>query len=192
VNGGAALRIPARRSRLAERILPEESVLRMLALETNKRNHALLRTLYASGLRVSEACALRWRDLTPAGDSGIISVLGKGEKERAVRLLAGVRAELQALRGDAGADSPVFASRKGGGPLDRTAVERIVRTAARRAGITGNVSPHWLRHALASHALDRGAPIHVVQATLGHSSLTTTSRYSHARPGDSAGLYVAV
>jgi integrase/recombinase XerD len=76
--------------------------------------------------------------------------------------------------------------------LHRTTVERIVTRAARRAGIDKHVSPHWLRHALASHALDRGAPIHVVQQTLGHASLATTSKYSHARPGDSAGLYVAV
>jgi integrase/recombinase XerD len=192
VNAGAALRVPARRSRLAERILPEADVHKLLALETNPRNHALLRLLYASGLRVSEATALRWRDLQAVGDAGQVTVWGKGSKERTVRLPAGVWAELQQLRGDAGDDAPVFRSRKKGGHLSSVQVEAIVKTAAQRAGITGNVSPHWLRHALASHALDRGAPVHVVQATLGHSSLATTSRYSHARPGDSAGLYVAV
>jgi integrase/recombinase XerD len=192
VNAGAALRVPPRRSRLAERILPEADVHRLLALETNPRNHALLRLLYASGLRVSEAVALTWRDLQPAGDAGVVTVWGKGGKERSVRLPAGVWTELHSLRGDAGDDAPVFRSRKRGGPLDPSQAERIVRAAAVHAGLTAKVSPHWLRHALASHALDRGAPIHVVQATLGHSSLATTSRYSHARPGDSAGLYVAV
>jgi integrase/recombinase XerD len=109
-----------------------------------------------------------------------------------VRLPADVWGELQALRAGAPVAAPVFASRKRGGTLDSSQVERIVRTAARRAGIAAPVSPHWLRHALASHALDRGCPLHVLQQTLGHSSLATTSRYSHARPGDSAGLYVAV
>jgi integrase/recombinase XerD len=192
VNAGAALRVPGRRSRLAERILPEADVHRLLALETHPRNHALLRLLYASGLRVSEATALRWRDLQAAGDAGQVTVWGKGEKERTVRLPAGVFAELLRLRGDAGDDAPVFRSRKRGGTLSRSQAERIVRAAAQRAGITAPVSPHWLRHALASHSLDRGCPIHVLQQTLGHSSLATTSRYSHARPGDSAGLYVAV
>jgi integrase/recombinase XerD len=192
VNAGAALRVPARRSRLAERILPEADVHKLLALETHPRNHAFLRLLYVSGLRVSEAVGLRWRDLQPNGDAGQVTVWGKGSKERAIRLPAGVWHELQQLRGNVGDDAPVFRSRKKGGPLDPSQAERIVRAAAQRAGIKGNVSPHWLRHALASHALDRGAPIHVVQATLGHSSLATTSRYSHARPGDSAGLYVAV
>jgi integrase/recombinase XerD len=58
---------------------------------------------------------------------------------------------------------------------------RIVRQAARRAGIGLAVSPHWLRHAHASHALDRGAPIHLAQATLGHAGVSTTGRYLHAR-----------
>jgi integrase/recombinase XerD len=192
VNVGAAVKVQAGRSRLAERILTEQLVQKLLVLETNPRNHALLRLLYASGLRVSEATGLCWRDLSPAGDAGIVTVWGKGSKERAVRLPASVFAELLSVR-DAGAgDDTVIFSGKNGGQLHRTTVERIVTRAARRAGIDKNVSPHWLRHALASHALDRGAPIHVVQATLGHSSLATTSKYSHARPGDSAGLYVAV
>jgi integrase/recombinase XerD len=67
---------------------------------------------------------------------------------------------------------------------------RIVRSAARRVGIEANVSPHWLRHAHASHSLDRGAPIHLVQATLGHASVATTGRYLHARPQDSSARYL--
>ncbi|HYQ91573.1 MAG TPA: tyrosine-type recombinase/integrase, partial [Candidatus Competibacteraceae bacterium] len=76
--------------------------------------------------------------------------------------------------------------------LDRSQVHRIVRAAARRAGLTMPVSPHWLRHAHASHALERGAPIHLVQQTLGHASVATTGVYLHARPGDSSALYLAV
>jgi integrase/recombinase XerD len=71
-------------------------------------------------------------------------------------------------------------------------VWRIVRAAAARAGISLAVSPHWLRHAHASHALDRGAPIHLVQATLGHASVATTGKYLHARPTDSSARYLAV
>lgn len=71
-------------------------------------------------------------------------------------------------------------------------VERIVREAARRAGIKGNVSPHWLRHAHASHSLDRGAPIHLVQQTLGHENMATTGKYTHARPHASSGQFLAL
>jgi hypothetical protein len=71
-------------------------------------------------------------------------------------------------------------------------VRAIVRHAAEGAGIDSGVSPHWLRHAHASHALDHGAPIHLVQATLGHGSVATTSRYLHARPGDSSARFLAL
>jgi hypothetical protein len=66
----------------------------------------------------------------------------------------------------------------------------ILRRAAKNAGVSEPVSPHWLRHAHASHALDHGAPIHLVQATLGHSSVATTSNYLHARPGDSSARFL--
>ena len=93
------------------------------------------------------------------------------------------------LRGDAKDNAPVFRSRKGG-HLDESQVWRIVRKAAERADIDKDVSCHWLRHAHASHALGRGAPIHLVQATLGHSSISTTGRYLHARPTESSGDYL--
>lgn len=86
----------------------------------------------------------------------------------------------------------MFRSRKGGQALQPVAVLRIVRLAAHRAGVELPVSPHWLRHAHASHTLDRGAPIHLVQATLGHASITTTGRYLHARPKDSSSRFLAV
>ncbi|MBV8589619.1 MAG: tyrosine-type recombinase/integrase [Acetobacteraceae bacterium] len=79
-----------------------------------------------------------------------------------------------------------------GGALDPSQVHRIVKAAAARAGLPAAVSAHWLRHAHASHALDRGAPIHLVQATLGHSSVATTGRYLHARPNDSSSRYLAL
>ena len=76
------------------------------------------------------------------------------------------------------------------GHLDPSQVLRIVRKAARRAGITKAVSPHFLRHSHASHALDRGAAISLVQVTLNHSSVATTGRHLHARPSDSSSRYL--
>jgi len=71
-------------------------------------------------------------------------------------------------------------------------VWRIVRRAAEEAGLTAKVSPHWLRHAHASHALDRGAPIHLVRDSLGHSSIATTNRYLHARPTEHSERFLAL
>jgi len=190
---GRALRLPAVRSRLAERILPEAGVHRMLSLEPVERNRAILMLLYASGVRVSELCGLCWRDVQESGDGSQITVFGKGGKTRAVRLPETVEQLLSALRERVSDGSqPVFRSRKGGRALTPLAVLRIVRAAAKRAGIDLAVSPHWLRHAHASHALDRGAPIHLVQATLGHASITTTGRYLHARPADSSSRYLGI
>ena len=189
---GRALRLPAVRGRLAERILPEAGVHRMLSLEPGERNRAILTLLYASGVRVSELCGLRWRDVQANGDSAQITVFGKGGKTRAIRLPVSVWQQLIRLRGDDDEAQPLFRSRKKGGALTPVGVLRIVRRAARRAGIDVAVSPHWLRHAHASHALDRGAPIHLVQATLGHASITTTGRYLHARPTDSSSRFLGL
>ena len=190
---GRALRLPAIRNRLAERILPEADLHRLLSLEPNARNRAMLTLLYASGVRVSELCELCWRDLQPNGDSGQITVFGKGGVTRSIQVPASVWKLVSRLRSDnSGPGDPVFRSRKGknGGVLRPLAVFRIVRQSARRAGIELPVSPHWFRHAHASHALDRGAPIHLVQATLGHASITTTGRYLHARPNDSSSRFL--
>lgn len=183
------LRLPVLRDRLAERILTENEVQRMLAHERHPRNLALLYLLYASGVRVSECCSLRWRDTHERDGGGQVSVLGKGGKSNTILLPATVWRVLVALKGQAGPDAPVFRSRRGQ-HLHPTQVRRIVRAAARRAGIDKAVSPHWMRHAHASHALDRGAPIHLVQATLAHSSVATTGRYLHARPTESSSRYL--
>jgi integrase/recombinase XerD len=185
----APVQLPAIQDRLAERILTEWQVQRMLEMERHPRNAAILRTLYISGIRVSELCGLRWRDCIARAEGGQITVLGKGGKTRPILLPTPIWLRNMSLRGDAGPDDPVFRSRQKT-PLDRSGVHRIVKAAAKRAKLPPGVSAHWLRHAHASHALDRSAPVHVVQSTLGHASLTTTTRYSHARPGDSSARYL--
>ena len=91
-------------------------------------------------------------------------------------------------------EEPVFASRKrrnaNGGHLDPSAVNRVVARAAKKAGIDRPVSPHWLRHAHASHAHARGTDLALIRDTLRHSSISTTGRYLHARPSDSSALHL--
>jgi site-specific recombinase XerD len=178
-NAGAVIEVPAVRNRLSERILTEAQVLTMFALEKNPRDHAILRTLYLVGLRVSELVAMRWRDLIEHADGEAqVNVFGKGSKTRVVIVVSSLWKELCALREGAGEDDPVFRSRQGGHALCPERVTRIVRAASERAGIDKQVSGHWLRHGFASHSLDRGARLHEVQHDLGHASPAITGRYA--------------
>jgi integrase/recombinase XerD len=190
---------PKFKNTLAERILSDINVQLILGLETKPRDRLILRLLYGAGLRVSELCSLRWRDLQSRGEGefpGQVTVFGKGSKTRTVVLPSNLWHDLNTLRNGTNLDDPVFSSRKQAGHLTPTQVRRIVKAAAQRAPMLDpetakQVSPHWLRHAHASHSLDRGAPIHLVQATLGHASVATTGRYLHARPSDSSARYLS-
>ena len=155
------LRLPALKNHLAERILDEIDVKMMIALEPNPRNKAILLIFYATGLRVSELCSLKWRDLQAREKGGQLTVFGKGGKTRTILLPQIAWNQLMSIKHIASEDQPVFKSRKGS-HLDESMVWRIVRRAALRAGIEKNVSCHWMRHAHASHALDRKAPIHLI------------------------------
>jgi integrase/recombinase XerD len=197
-NVGATVAAPRHQNRLAERILPESPIQRMIALEPNARNRALIRLAYASGGRVSEIAALKTRDVQPRTDSrsgretAQITVFGKGGRTRAIPFSPETWEEIRKLVRWDDHDAPVFRSRKRGGHLSRSQILRIVRQAALRAGIPLSVSPHWLRHAHATHALERGAPVALVRDTLGHASIATTNKYVHARPGESSSRYLGV
>jgi len=189
-NAGAAVKLRPNRDGLAQRILAESEVARLIDAAPEGRDRVLLKLLYVAGVRVSELCGLKWCDTLARQQGGQISVFGKGGKTRTILLKLKVWQQLLSIRGAATPLEPIFRSQKGGGALDPSQVRRIVYAAARRAGLEQKVSPHWMRHAHASHALDRSAPIHLVQATLGHASVSTTGRYLHARPSESSGDYL--
>ena len=189
-NVGVAVKLRPNRDALAQRILEESEVAKLIEAAPPGRNRVLLKLLYVSGVRVSEICGLKWCDTVARQEGGQITVFGKGGKTRTVLLKSKVWQQLLSIKGEAKAVDPIFPSRKGGGALDVSQVRRIVYAARRKAGLEQKVSPHWMRHAHASHALDRSAPIHLVQATLGHASVATTGRYLHARPNASSGEYL--
>lgn len=199
-NVGGALELPAVKNTLAERILTEAEVQLMMNQGLSKRDRAIIATLYAGGLRREELCRLKWRDIKDREDGlGQVTVFGKGGKTGVVLLPEGVFKEILSLRGTAREDEPVFRSRKAkahgpktGGHLDPTAINRIVSKVAKKAGIEGNVSPHWLRHSHATHAIRRGAGLALIKETLRHSSIATTGRYLHAMPDDSSAMYLDV
>jgi len=148
------------------------------------RDRAMLETLYATGLRVSELTALKLSQV--ALDVGVVRVLGKGSKERLVPLgdeavgwlkayLADARPE---LAGEAKSDYLFLTSRRT--PLTRQAFWALIKRYAVKAGIApGALSPHVLRHAFATHLLNHGADLRVVQLLLGHADITTTTIYTH-------------
>ncbi len=152
------------------------------------RERALLELLYAAGLRISEALRLDAEDLSD--DGGYVRVIGKGDKERLVpvgeialdwlrRWMDGPRPRLLALshvRPTRG--GPVFVSDRGR-RLARQQAWAAVKAAAGRAGLGERVSPHTLRHSFATHLLDGGADLRIVQELLGHASISTTQLYTH-------------
>ena len=187
-NCGKALKAPKASEALNERILSAEEVAKMIESEVSDRNRLMLKVLYFLGLRAEELAGLQWKDSIARKSGGQVTVTGKGSKVRTVLIPQALWVELEVNRG--GNDDYMFISRKGG-KLNRTAIWRVVKAAATRIGIK-NASPHWLRHSHASHSLDNGCQIHLLSASLGHASVSTTSRYLHARPDESSSLFLAV
>jgi integrase/recombinase XerD len=166
------------------------------------RDRAILELFYSSGLRVSELCGLREGDVNLA--AGFVRCLGKGRRERVTPVGSAARDALEAyveherpklvqkavaagrvklpLTRAVAAGLPLFLSRTGGA-IERTAVWRLVRREAARRGIAGKVSPHTLRHSFATHLLEGGADLRVVQELLGHASVATTQIYTHVEIG---------
>ncbi|MEA4871743.1 MAG: site-specific tyrosine recombinase/integron integrase [Synergistaceae bacterium] len=141
-----------------------------------QRDRLILELLYGSGLRVSELIDLNWENIET--DQRMIRVLGKGSKERLVPFGQSVKKLLEdwSLLSKEGTKGPLFVSEKGAERLTVRTVHRLVQRAALRVGIYG-VSPHTLRHCFATHLLERGAPLRVVQELLGHESIAATQRY---------------
>jgi integrase/recombinase XerC len=145
--------------------------------DTRERDLAILELLYASGLRVSELSGLDLEALDRVEST--VRVRGKGRKERVVPYGAAAARALDAWLGRRGErPGPLFTGRRGG-RLGVRAIHTVVRRAARAAGLTRRVSPHTLRHTFATHLLDGGADLRVIQELLGHSRLSTTQRYTH-------------
>jgi integrase/recombinase XerD len=148
------------------------------------RDRAMLETLYATGVRVSELVGLKLGQVS--FDAGVVRVLGKGNKERLVPLgeeaLAWLTRYLATARvalAGAGRSDAVFLTARHG-PLTRQAFWQLIKRHALKAGIAAaDLSPHTLRHAFATHLLNHGADLRVVQMLLGHADITTTTIYTH-------------
>lgn len=170
------------------KVLSEQDVEALLAAPdvacpVGLRDRAMLETLYATGLRVSELVHLRMNQVDRV--AGLIRVVGKGDKERLVPLgeqaIVWLNRYISAGRpvlAPASLTHVLFPSNRGGA-LTRQAFWYLIRRYARRAGLTLDLSPHTLRHAFATHLLNHGADLRAVQLLLGHASLSTTQIYTY-------------
>jgi integrase/recombinase XerD len=160
------------------------------------RDRALLEVLYGSGARISEAVGLDVDDLDR--DAGLVRLRGKGSKERVVPIgryaldaldayLVRVRPELAAR----GRGTPAVFVNTRGGRLSRQSAWTVLQAAAARAGLAAHVSPHTLRHSFATHLLEGGADVRVVQELLGHASVTTTQIYTRVTADTLREVYAA-
>ena len=171
-------------------VLSDSEVERLLeapdtATPRGLRDRAMLELLYASGLRVSELVSLQCAQLRR--EAGVVRIVGKGQKERLVpygeeaahwldRYLQEARPEL--LRGNPACTEDLFVTDRARG-MTRQAFAQLLDRCARRAGIGRKLSPHMLRHTFATHLLNHGAGLRVVQMLLGHGDLSTTQIYTH-------------
>ena len=162
---------------------------------TGLRDRALLEVLYGSGARISEAVGLDVDDLDR--DAGLVRLSGKGGKERIVPLGSYAAGALDAYlvrqRPDlaARAGAPALFLNTRGGRLSRQSAWAVLQDAARRAGLETHVSPHTLRHSFATHLLEGGADVRVVQELLGHASVTTTQIYTRVTADHLREVYAA-
>lgn len=143
------------------------------------RDKAILELLYATGMRVSELCALRLNDLSDT----FVKVKGKGKKERIIpvgkKAIEAIDQYLLQYRGEMKEENgPLFISMRGR-PIDRITIWNRVKEYAKAAGIVKSISPHTLRHSFATHLLENGADLRLIQEMLGHEDIGTTDRYTH-------------
>jgi integrase/recombinase XerD len=183
--------LPCPKDTLAERILTHKQVKSIIDSENHPRNKLILKTLFITGIRVSELCSLKWKDLQERSDGGQMVVYGKGKKTRTILIPEPLWTELMNYKDTSPVEFYVFRGRNRTTQMHPTTVLRIVRKAAHKAGLKVSPSPHWLRHAHASIACEK-APLHVVQQSLGHASIQTTSHYLHVKPNDCSSKYLEI
>ena len=162
---------------LIPEVLTCDEVGRLLSVVEDVRDKAIVEVLYASGLRVSELCGLNIQDV----DDAFVRVRGKGGKERVVPIAkAAVEAiDLYLLEGRGASEEKALFLGDKGKRITRFFVWKQIKHYAKQAEIHKSISPHTLRHSFATHLLENGADLRIIQEMLGHSSIVTTDRYTH-------------
>ncbi len=175
VQGDIMLKVPTPKINQKAPYVPSVSEIQaILAIPTSLRDKAILELLYSSGLRASELCDLTLRDIE---GTQVIVRMGKGGFNRAVPLTKQATDTIAAYIEQRGTQEGILFQTLMGKKLRRQLLSKIVATYAKKAGVEG-VTTHTLRHACATHLLERGADLRMIQKVLGHSSITSTQRYT--------------
>jgi integrase/recombinase XerD len=159
-------------------VLSKEEVKQLLQAVKPGKNRLLLQFIYSSGTRVSEAVNMKVEDFNFKERIAKVKS-GKGDKDRIIILSKNWCSMAKKYLERKKVKSPFFFTKKNGKPITTTTVQRIVRYAAKKAGLNKEVTPHTLRHSFATHLLEAGENIRNIQELLGHSSLSTTQIYTH-------------
>jgi integrase/recombinase XerD len=189
-NVGSFLKTPKAKETIAERILEVSDVKGLIKYGVkNERDRLLLSLMYGCGLRVSEAIGLTWNDLKKHGDGGKATVFGKGSKTRMVLIPDKLWQQVKEFEKYHRVNQYVFISRHHN-QMERSVVHRMIKRACKRAGIDERASAHWLRHSHASHSLEAGCNLRLLQQSLGHASVITTERYLHISPDAGSSQFI--
>lgn len=197
--------------KIFSKVLSREQIQRMIQIEKNDRNKLILKILYFTGLRVDELTSLKCSSFQmmkkldesnpskAAKQEMVMIVVGKGRKVRSLHIPVHLKQDIMDYTFQLNHEDYLFTNDRrvdfGINDFTRTKLNnsqifRIVKQAAKNAGLSVAPSPHWLRHTSATHAIESGAPVHVVQRSLGHESISTTGRYLEIRPKESIGDYI--
>lgn len=167
------VKIPKKDKALPE-VLSKEEVRKLIDSADNEKSRLIISLLYSGGFRVSELVNFKVEDINFKDNVGWIRK-GKGSKDRIISLSSSLLADIQAYL-EGREHKYVFSKEE---PLSTRNIQKIIKGTKTRAGITKKITPHTLRHSFATHLLEQGTDIRIIQQMLGHSSLSTTQLYTH-------------
>jgi len=187
VNPAAGISFPKKWKSIPKYLTKKEVVDLINAPDMSKstgiRDRAVLELMYATGLRISETVGLRFENIFMADN--FLRVMGKGSRERIVPFNDKAKVELNRYLNEARPKllkdkvSNVVFINKNGGPLSRQGLWKVIRGYGRKVGVSGDLTPHMLRHSFATHLLEQGADLRSIQMMLGHSNISTTEIYTY-------------
>jgi len=170
----SGVKMPKKDSKLPE-VLSKEEVKKLIDSADNRKSRLIISFLYSAGLRVSELVNMKIEDLNLSDGTGWVR-RGKGAKDRLFKISENLTKELQEYLVEKKDNRYIFSKDE---PLTTRNIQKIIKLTAKRAGLNKKITPHTLRHSFATHLLDNGVDIRMIQSLLGHSSLNTTQVYTH-------------
>lgn len=188
VNPASMIENPKVNETISEKLLTVKDVKQLIDHALTTRDKLLVKVMFGLGLRVSETVNLKWSNFRVSDEVVNVSLIGKGSKQRTILVIRNLWEELQQLKQD-GIDY-LFTAYQRNSPLRRNSAHTLLKKIAKRAGLSDQLSCHWLRHSHATEAIKGGCDLSLLQQSLGHSSITTTQKYLCLRVGEGSGNYI--